>query len=101
MFPRREALGAALGLSALSAHSFAQTPAPGPERVVKNGRLKQSVSRWCYGRIPMPQFCDAVKAMGLTAIDLLEEAEWQVVGRGGRLRSAGGPAGGRGPHARG
>jgi hydroxypyruvate isomerase len=43
------------------------------------GRLKQSVSRWCYGRIPMPDFCDAVKAMGLTAIDLLEEPEWQVV----------------------
>jgi hydroxypyruvate isomerase len=43
------------------------------------GRLKQSVSRWCYGRIPMPEFCEAVKGMGLTAIDLLEEPEWQVV----------------------
>ena len=76
---RREALGAALGLPALAAHSFAQSTAPGPGRVVKSGRLKQSVSRWCYGRIPMPEFCEAVKGMGLTAIDLLEEAEWQVV----------------------
>jgi hydroxypyruvate isomerase len=77
-FSRREALGAALGLTALSAHSLAQTAAPGPGRIVKSGRLKQSVSRWCYSRIPMPQFCEAVKEMGLTAIDLLEEAEWQA-----------------------
>ena len=76
---RREALGATIGLTALAAHSFAQTAAPAAGRVVKNGRLKQSVSRWCYGKIPMPEFCDAVKAMGLTAIDLLDEPEWQVV----------------------
>ena len=65
-FSRREAIGTALGFTALSAHSFAQTAAPGPGRIVKNGRLKQSVSRWCYSRIPMPQFCEAVKEMGLT-----------------------------------
>jgi hydroxypyruvate isomerase len=46
---------------------------------VKNGRLKQSVSRWCYQRIPMPEFCKAVADMGLTAIDLLEEPDWTVV----------------------
>jgi len=78
-FTRREALGAAISLTALSAHSLAQTATPGPGPVVKNGRLKQSVSRWCYGRIPMPEFCEAVKGMGLTAIDLLEEPEWQIV----------------------
>jgi hydroxypyruvate isomerase len=49
------------------------------DRVVKNGRLKQSVSRWCYQRIPMPEFCRAVADMGLTAIDLLEERDWEVV----------------------
>jgi len=49
------------------------------DRVVKNGRLKQSVSRWCYRQIPMPEFCRAVADMGLTALDLLEEPEWEVV----------------------
>jgi len=49
------------------------------DRVVKNGRLKQSVSRWCYRQIPMPEFCRAVADMGLTAIDLLEEPDWEVV----------------------
>ncbi len=49
------------------------------DRVVKNGRLKQSVSRWCYQKIAMPEFCRAVADMGLTAIDLLEEPDWEVV----------------------
>ena len=74
---RRSALvaGAATLATGLARSSSAQTP-PAPSaseqaRVVKKGRLKQSVSRWCYQRIPMPDFCKAVAAMGLTAIDLL------------------------------
>jgi len=63
----------------------AQT-APPTGRVVTKGRLKQSVSWWCYQRIrvegrdrPLPEFARAVKEMGLTAIDLLKEDEWPVV----------------------
>src|SRR5690242_9833289 len=48
-------------------------------RAVTRGRLRQSVSRWCYRKIEMPEFCRAVAAMGLTAIDLLEPAEWPIV----------------------
>ena len=75
---RREALttgGLVIAASALASGS--QTQPSGP--AVTRGRLKQSVSRWCYGKIPMPDFCKAVKGMGLTAIDLLEEPEWTVV----------------------
>jgi hydroxypyruvate isomerase len=75
---RREALttgGLVIAASALASGS--QTQPSGP--AVTRGRLKQSVSRWCYGKIPMPEFCKAVKGMGLTAIDLLEEPEWTVV----------------------
>ncbi len=49
------------------------------QHVVQNGRLKQSVSRWCYESIPLGDFCKAVRAMGLTAIDLLEEKDWTIV----------------------
>jgi hydroxypyruvate isomerase len=48
------------------------------DRVVKKGRLKQSVSRWPYAKIPLPEFCRAIADMGLPAIDLLEEPDWQV-----------------------
>jgi hydroxypyruvate isomerase len=85
---RREALGAApVGLTASAAHGFAQGSATQEGRVVKNGRLKQSVSRWCYGKIPMPEFCEAVKGMGLTAIDLLQPDEWPIVADHGLLCS--------------
>jgi len=74
---RRQAIqtGAAAAAAALSSR-----PAAGQsDRIVTRGRLEQSVSPWCYYKIPMPEFCKAVAAMGLTAIDLLEEPDWSVV----------------------
>ena len=70
---RRAALksSVALGVAALAAPMLANA-AP----VVTRGRLKQSVSRWPYAKIPLPEFARAVADMGLTAIDLLEEKEW-------------------------
>jgi len=68
-------------------------------RVIKNGRLKQSVSRWCYGRIPMPEFCKAVADMGLPAIDLLEEKEWPMLKDYGLICSMGYAGGGTIPDA--
>jgi hydroxypyruvate isomerase len=62
--------------------------------VVRNGRLKQSVSRWPYQKIPLPEFCRAVKDMGLTAIDLLEEPDWAVASQHGLICSMGYAGGG-------
>ena len=64
------------------------------DRVVKNGRLKQSVSRWPYRQIPLPEFCRACADMGLTAIDLLEEPDWPVVRQYGLVCSMGYAGGG-------
>jgi hydroxypyruvate isomerase len=63
-------------------------------KAVTSGRLKQSVSRWCYAKIPMPEFCMAVAGMGLTAIDLLEEPDWAVVQDHGLICSMGYAGGG-------
>jgi hydroxypyruvate isomerase len=62
----------ALGAAWLST----RTPFADAEPVVRRGRLKQSVSRWPYGKTPLPEFARAVADMGLTAIDLLEEKDW-------------------------
>ncbi len=51
------------------------------------GRIKQSVCRWCYGSIPLEQLCKNVKAMGLTAVDLLGENEWKVAQENGLICS--------------
>src|SRR5262245_54102518 len=93
---RREFLVAALGipLSGPALRRWRYGVATTADRVVKNGRLKQSVSRWCYNSIPMPEFCRAVADMGLTAIDLLEEPEWAVARDHGLVCSMGYAGGG-------
>src|SRR5262245_6997891 len=87
------ALGASWSAGALAERSIIA------DRIVKNGRLKQSVSRWCYNSIPMPEFCRAVADMGLTAIDLLEEPEWAVARDHGLVCSMGYAGGGSIPDA--
>jgi hydroxypyruvate isomerase len=93
---RREAI-ALIGAGALAGPSrlFAQgASVPLTGRVVKNGRLKQSVSRWCYQKIALPEFVQAVKDIGLPAIDLLREEEWAVVRDAGLVCSMGYAVGG-------
>lgn len=41
------------------------------ERIVKKGRINQSVSKWCYGKFSLDKLCAITKKMGLKAIDLL------------------------------
>lgn len=70
---RREILGAA----ALTA-AAAAIPAPAAARAASTGRVKQSVCRWCYNKIPLPEFFKACAEMGLGAVDLLGEEEWTI-----------------------
>ena len=91
LIKRREVLGAA-GLTLAAAKTGAGGQASG--RAVTRGRIRQSVSRWCYSKIPMPEFCRAAAAMGLTAIDLLEAPDWQVARDHGLICSMGYGGGG-------
>jgi len=72
---RRQALatlGAAAAATTLSPHT-------GEARLPRSAsRLKQSVSRWCYGRIPLDDLCEAAKAIGYRSVELLSEKEWTV-----------------------
>src|SRR5579863_4952017 len=58
------------------------------------GRIRQSVSRWCYKEIPLDELCEKGAAMGLKAIDLLNEDEWEVPRRYGLICSMGYGGGG-------
>src|SRR2546426_3639951 len=55
------------------------------------GRLKQSVSRWPYRQIPLPEFARAAAGMGLAAIDLLGPENWDPVHDAGLVCSMGYP----------
>jgi hydroxypyruvate isomerase len=95
---RRQAL--TTGASALvGAVPRVVTARPRAQRAVTKGRLKQSVSRWPYSKIPLPEFCRALADMGLTAIDLLEEPDWAVARKYGLICSMGYAGGGSIPDA--
>jgi hydroxypyruvate isomerase len=47
------------------------------------GRIKQSVCRWPYGKVPLEDLCREAKAMGLRSVELLSEPDWPVVKRFG------------------
>ncbi len=44
----------------------------------RKGRIKQSVSRWCYQKIELDELCKRSAEMGLKAVDLLGVEEWDV-----------------------
>ena len=69
---------AALGALAIAGPKNLWAAALGAHSPTK-GRLKQSASRWCYGKIPLPDLCEAGKALGLSGIDLLQRSDWDVV----------------------
>jgi len=63
----------------------APAPRPGPP-------LKQSVSYWPFESIPLPDFARQLKAIGFSAVDLLQPAQWPVVADAGLVCSMGYPS---------
>jgi hydroxypyruvate isomerase len=62
--------------------------------VQRKGRIKQSVSRWCYKETPLDQLCAYSAQIGLKAVDLLNPDEWEVPRRYGLVCSMGYAGGG-------
>ena len=81
----QSAAGAAAGLAFPAAAVSPRGTATGV------ARLKQSVSRWPFQGIPLPDFCRAAKAMGIEGIDLLQREDWEVVRELGLVCSMGYP----------
>jgi hydroxypyruvate isomerase len=94
---RRDAVrllgAAALGppAEAWARHDTARKGSASPSPRLGVGRLKQSVCRWPYQRIPFPDLCRAVSGMGLVAIDLLGADDWERVREYGLVCSMGYP----------
>jgi hydroxypyruvate isomerase len=79
--------------ASLAASPLLTNPAQLQTRQIK-GTIRQSVSRWCYEKMPLEELCEKGAAMGLKAIDLLNEDEWEVPGRYGLVCSMGYAGGG-------
>ena len=72
---RRDAMKL-LGLSAAASVAAGPSETPQP---AGNGRIRQSVCKWCYAAIPLDDFCRAVKLMGIQSVELLGEKDWATV----------------------
>jgi hydroxypyruvate isomerase len=68
--------------SSLTSTGFGAT-ADNIKRIVKNGRINQSVSKWCYGKYKLDEFCAITKKMGIKAIDLLGPKDFPTLKKHG------------------
>jgi len=66
----------------------------GEAPIKRKGNIRQSVSRWCYQKIPLDQLCEYSAKIGLKALDLLNVDEWEVPKRYGLICSMGYGGGG-------
>lgn len=88
----KKGLGAAAALVAAPAVAAADTLAQGEDILARErasssddasrsrstAPYRQSVARWCFGNVPLPELCTQAKRLGLDGIDLLSENEWDV-----------------------
>jgi hydroxypyruvate isomerase len=78
MMTRRSAVRS-VAAGALAASSQSAAPL--------KGRLKQSVSRWCYGKMSLDDLCQAAVRIGLKGIDLIDSKDWPAVQKYGLVPS--------------
>ena len=67
--------------------------------IKRKGQIKQSVSRWCYQKIPLDDLCAYAAQIGLKGVDLLGPEEYEVPGRHGLICTMGYGGGGEIPTA--
>ena len=69
------------------------------EPIRRKGQIKQSVSRWCYEKIPLEELCAYAAQIGLKGVDLLGPGEYEIPGRHGLVCSMAYADGGEIPSA--
>jgi hydroxypyruvate isomerase len=57
----------------------ALTPAIVRPATQSAGRLKQSLARWCYAKIPIEDLCRTAADLGITGMDLVAPNDWPVL----------------------
>ena len=63
----------------------AATTAGGPSQAVVNGRIKQSVCKWCYRGLSLDELCAAAAELGLHSVELLGPESFETVKKHGLI----------------
>jgi hydroxypyruvate isomerase len=84
---RRTALGQlALGTAAVAVATNAPRASAQEATATSSklkGRINHSACKWCYGKVPLEEFCRAGKEIGLAGVDLLSPNEFETVKKHG------------------
>jgi hydroxypyruvate isomerase len=86
-FIRNTSLAAAGTLAAIMSQKAGAVELDKIERLVKNGRINQSVSRWCYGKWSLDELCAVSTKLGIKAIDLLGPSDFPTLKKYGLVCS--------------
>lgn len=85
---RRDAIKSILAGSALAsaaplaaAGNLLGSPSVAEEPL--KGNIHHSVSKWCFGDIPLDEFCEICKRMGIESVELLDPVDWPTVKKHG------------------
>jgi len=76
-------LGRRSALKALGAGAAGAFLAGGAAEAQVHGRIKQSISRWCYGKLSLEKLCAEAKRIGYRSIELLGPGEALAVKKAG------------------
>jgi hydroxypyruvate isomerase len=72
-------MSAGTAASALGGGVFAKSAFDkNEEKMTLKGNINHAACRWCYNKVPMDEFLEAAKEIGLKGIDLLGPDEWQL-----------------------
>jgi hydroxypyruvate isomerase len=95
LISRRKFLARSTRVAALAAagvrpiRAIGAPVAESSENSARAGRLRQSVCRWPYAKVSLPDFCRRTQQMGFAAIDLLFPDEWAAAADAGLVVSMG------------
>jgi len=95
----RSGISAGLAMSIVAEQASASPSQAPTEPMVRKGRIKQSVSRWCYKDIPLDDLCAYSAKIGLKGVDLLDVKDWDVPHKYGLICTMGYAGGGTIPDA--
>lgn len=76
---RRQALNKILATSLLGGLSTQNSSANEIFNTNIKGNIKQSVCKWCYGDFTLDKLINEIKPLGLTAIDLIDVADFSIL----------------------
>ena len=96
----RSGISAGLAMSMAPEVASAAASASAPQDIVqRKGRIKQSVSRWCYKDVALDDLCAYSAKIGLKGVDLLQVEEWEAPRKVGLICTMGYCGGGTIPDA--